>query len=58
MIGGCEFMKLELTEQQYKIIRDALESYYYICKDDGEFRHLLDDITELEITLNNQVNSQ
>ncbi len=54
MIKGDGFMRLELTEQQYKIINNALEHYYYICKDDGEYRHLVEDIIALEVELNKQ----
>jgi hypothetical protein len=27
-------MEINITKQQYKLIREALEQYYYICKDE------------------------
>lgn len=48
-------MKITLTEEQYQLIRDALENYYYICKADGEYRYLLDDIIELGDMLIKQI---
>lgn len=47
-------MKIGITREQYDLIREALEQYYYICKDDSETRHKLSEIDELEDSLINQ----
>lgn len=41
---------IELTEKDYKIIRDALTDHYYISKDSGDYRRA-EDITDLEVKL-------
>ena len=44
-------IKVELTEEQYRLIRASLENYYYVCKDDSELYHKLDEIGALETLL-------
>jgi hypothetical protein len=43
--------KYNLTDSQYNLIRNALETFYYVCKDDGELRPMCDEITKLETSL-------
>ena len=48
--------KVTLDKTDLEIIKAALESYYYICRDDGSMRYICDDITALEIKMNEQIN--
>ncbi|WP_442637743.1 hypothetical protein [Rossellomorea marisflavi] len=47
-------MKYEITEQQMRIIRKALEDRYHICKDEDETGEEREAITELENSLISQ----
>ncbi|WP_299831602.1 hypothetical protein [uncultured Metabacillus sp.] len=40
-------MKIELNKNEYKLIRKALESRYYLAKDEGDYEEM-DLITKLE----------
>ena len=51
-------MKIEVTAKELGLIKEALEHFYYICKDDSEYRHNLEAITNLETSLLNQYISQ
>lgn len=41
----------KLTDDQFDMIRNALERYYYTCRDDSEFRKYLKPLEELERSL-------
>lgn len=48
----------ELTDDQFDMIRNALERYYYTCRDDSEFRKYLVPLDELERSLTTQKQQQ
>lgn len=41
-------MEIKVTDEQCNLLREALEKYYYICKDDPELRHKLDSINKVD----------
>jgi hypothetical protein len=41
-------MKIEVNEFQYSLIMNALEKYYYSCKNDHQ---MIDEIHNLEVSL-------
>jgi effector-binding domain-containing protein len=41
-------MLIEISESQYRLIREALENYYNICGDDRENIFTMADIDDLE----------
>lgn len=50
-------MKIEITKSQYDLIKEALENYYYICKDESDKRKMKR-IVELEEYLFEQMKSK
>lgn len=47
-------LKFELSERQYNLIREALENYWEICGEGGEYRHLTGEIEALAEGLHEQ----
>lgn len=43
-------MKIEITKRQYDLIREALEPFYYRCKEEGDTKKKYE-VEELEILL-------
>ncbi|UUV46352.1 hypothetical protein [Bacillus phage vB_BanS-Thrax2] len=48
----------KLTDDQFDMIRSALERYYYTCRDDSEFRKYLEPLDKLEKSLVEQRKEQ